>query len=98
MEEKPIRHKKTPGVSLLLSIVLVFCILGTVVFSVAQKISREMSASAIQNLSESLDLIQYAIEAILNGGRAGFFLRGKDRWASGFPVLCKLYGSVGLLH
>ncbi len=66
MEEKPIRHKKTPGVSLLLSIVLVFCILGTVVFSVAQKISREMSASAIQNLSESLDLIQYAIEAILN--------------------------------
>ena len=52
MEEKPIRHKKTPGVSLLLSIVLVFCILGTVVFSVAQKISREMSASAIQNLSE----------------------------------------------
>ncbi len=31
----------------------------------SQKISREMSASAIQNLSESLDLIQSTIEAIL---------------------------------
>lgn len=31
---------------------------------VSRKISREMSASAIQNLSESLDLIQSTIEAI----------------------------------
>lgn len=51
---------------MLLSIILVFCILGAVVFSVARKISLEMSASAIQNLSESLDLIECTIEAILN--------------------------------
>lgn len=54
------------GVSLFLSIILVFGILGAVVFSVAQKISTEMSESAIQNLSESLDLIECTIEAILN--------------------------------
>ena len=49
----------------MLSIVLIFCVLGTVVYTVSQKISREMSAAAIQNLSESLDLIQSTIEAIL---------------------------------
>ena len=36
-----------------------------IVFSVSQKISKEMSESAIQNLSESLDLLQSTIEAIL---------------------------------
>lgn len=46
-------------------ILLVFSILGAVVFSVSQKISREMSASAIQNLSESLNLIKSTIEAVL---------------------------------
>ena len=50
----------------MLSIIVVFSILGAVVFSVARKISVEMSASAIQNLSESLDLIESTIEAILN--------------------------------
>ena len=45
------------GLSLFLSIILVFCILGIVVFSVAQKLSREMSESAIQNLNGSLYLI-----------------------------------------
>ena len=54
------------GVSLLLSIILIFCILGAIVFSVARKISSEMSASAVQNLSESLDLIKSTIEAIRN--------------------------------
>ncbi|MCI8478575.1 MAG: response regulator [Oscillospiraceae bacterium] len=54
------------GFPLLLSIVLVFCILGMIVFSVSRKISQEMSESAIQNLNDSLDLIQYAIETILN--------------------------------
>lgn len=53
------------NISLLLSIILVFSILGAVVFSVANKISAEMSASAIQNLSESLDLMKGTIEAIL---------------------------------
>lgn len=50
---------------MLLSIVLVFCILGAVVFSVARKLSAEMSSSAIHNLSESLELIKGTIEAIL---------------------------------
>ena len=50
---------------MLLSIIVIFGIFGVIVFSVSQKISREMSESAIQNLSESLDLIQSTIEAIL---------------------------------
>ena len=64
MKEKRNRKKMDTGISLLLSIILVFCILGVVVFSVARKISVEMSDSAIQNLSESLDLIKSTIEAI----------------------------------
>lgn len=48
-----------------LSIIFVFCMLGAVVFTVARKISAEMSESAIQNLSESLDLIKGTTEAIL---------------------------------
>ncbi len=59
------RGKKNQGIALLFSIILVFCILGTVVFSVAKKISKEMSESAIQNLSAGLDLIQGTMEAIL---------------------------------
>ncbi len=66
MKRKQKKNGTDQGVSLLLSIILVFCILGAVVFSVARKISTEMSASAIQNLSESLDLIECTIEAILN--------------------------------
>ncbi len=66
MKRKQKKSGTDQGVSLLLSIILVFCILGAVVFSVARKISTEMSASAIQNLSESLDLIECTIEAILN--------------------------------
>ncbi len=62
MKEIP---EKRRGLPLLLSIVLVFCVLGTIVYTVAQKTTQEMSASAIQNLSESLDLIQSTIEAIL---------------------------------
>ena len=46
------------GISLLLSIILVFSVLGAVVFSVSRKITKEMSESAVQNLSESLDLIK----------------------------------------
>lgn len=66
MKEKQNTRKIDKGFSLLISIVLVFCILGAVVFSVSRKISAEMSESAIQNLSESLDLIKSTIEAILN--------------------------------
>lgn len=66
MEKKQVRKKLDKGVSLLLSVVLVFLILGGVVFAVARKISVEMSASAVQNLSESLNLIKATIEAMLN--------------------------------
>ena len=60
------RQKKDGKKIFFLSIIIVFCILGGVVFFVANKISIEMSASAIYNLSESLDLIECTIEAILN--------------------------------
>ena len=63
--EKKQKNRKDKSISLLLPIILVFCILGTVVFSVSHKISTEMSHSAIQNLSESLDLMKGTIEAIL---------------------------------
>ncbi|MCI9513879.1 MAG: response regulator [Oscillospiraceae bacterium] len=65
MREKSDGRGTRKGRSLLLSIVLVFCILGAFVYTVSRKISQEMYASAIQNLSESLDLIQSAIEATL---------------------------------
>ena len=59
------RSRKDRGIPLLVSIIIVFGMLCIIVFSVAEKISAEMSASAIQNLSESLNLIQCTIEAIL---------------------------------
>ncbi len=64
MKEKPVEREKHRGIPLLVSIVLVFIVLGTTVYAVAQKTTGEMSEAAIQNLSESLDLIQYTIEAI----------------------------------
>lgn len=66
MKKSQNKRKMDGSGSLLLSIIIVFGILGTIVFSVAHKISVEMSASAIQNLSESLDLIESTIEAVLN--------------------------------
>ena len=66
MKKTQDKGRKDGGRSLLISIIIVFLILGIVVFSVARKTSREMSASAIQNLSESLDLVKCTIEAILN--------------------------------
>lgn len=66
MENKMKKKRKgTRKTTLFLSIILVFCILGTIVFSVAKKISEEMATSAIHNLNASLDLIQNTIEAIL---------------------------------
>lgn len=62
MKKKLKRSRKR---SLLISIILVFCILGAVVFSVAKKTSEEMSASAIKNLSDSLGLVKGTIESIL---------------------------------
>ena len=65
MKEKPDRREKRRRPSLLLSILLVFCIFGTIVYAISRRLSREMSTAAIQNLSESLDLIECTIEAIL---------------------------------
>ena len=65
MKEMPNKKVKWGGFFLLPSIILIFFFFGAIVFSVSQKISREMSESAIQNLSESLDLIQSTIEVIL---------------------------------
>ncbi len=66
MKKMPSQRKQRRGLFLLLSIMLVFCMFGTIVYAVARRTSREMSAAAIQNLNESLDLIQCTIEAILN--------------------------------
>ena len=66
MGKKYNEGKMDRGISLLVSIILVFLILGIIVFSVSHKISREMAASATQNLYESLDLIKCTIEVILN--------------------------------
>lgn len=66
MKKKQNNIRTDKSFPLLLSIILVFCILGTVVFSVSRKISSEMSEAAIQNLNESLDLIKSTIEAVLN--------------------------------
>ena len=66
MKEPINQIKKNKGIYFFLPIILIFCILGTLVFSISQKISREMSDSAIQNLSESLDLIMCTIESIFN--------------------------------
>ena len=65
MREKVNKRERAGGRSLLLAIMLIFCIFAAVVYAVAQKITREMSAAAIQNVSESLDLIQCTIETIL---------------------------------
>lgn len=66
MKKKQDTKKTDKGFSLLIPIILVFCVLGAVVFFVSKKISVEMSESAIQNLSESLDLIKSTIETVLN--------------------------------
>lgn len=66
MGKKQDVKKINKSVSLFFSIILVFGILGVIVISLSRKISMEMDASAIQNLSESLDLIGSTIEAILN--------------------------------
>ena len=55
MKKRHDQKMKDKGISLLFSIVLVFGILSVVVFSVARKISIEMSDSAIQNLSAQLN-------------------------------------------
>ncbi len=59
------RSEKEKGIPLFFSVILVFCILGAFIGSVSWKTSAEMSESAVQNLTESLDLIKCTLEAIL---------------------------------
>ena len=66
MGKKRNESKIDRGIPLLVSIILVFLFLAIIVFAVSHRISREMAASATQNLNESLDLIECTIEAILN--------------------------------
>lgn len=66
MGKKRNESRTDKGKSLLISIILVFLFLGIIVFSLSRKITREMAASATQNLNESLNLIKCTIEAILN--------------------------------
>ena len=65
MKKEPKKREQRRGLFLPLSFLLVFCVFGAIVYTVARRTSREMSSAAIQNLSESLDLIQCTIEAIL---------------------------------
>ncbi len=65
MKKKPVNRRKQNGLPLLFSILFVFCIFGAIVFSISREISKKMSEAAIQNVSESLDLLQCTIEAIL---------------------------------
>ena len=66
MREKNRRKRARKSITLLIIFIMVFAVLGAVVFSVTSRISREMSASAIDNLSESLKLIKNTMETILH--------------------------------
>ena len=66
MKNERQKRENRKGIPLIFSIIFVFCILGTVIFSVSRRISVEMSASAIDNLSESLSLIKGTMEVLLN--------------------------------
>ena len=49
---------------LIMLILTVFVILGSFVFCISARITKEMSESAITNLSESLDLIEGTVEEL----------------------------------
>ncbi len=66
MEKREKRSEIRRKIILILPFILVFSILGGVVFSVSRKISIEMSEAAIDNLSESLGLISNTLETILS--------------------------------
>ncbi len=83
--KKEVDGQKQKGIPLLFSIVLVFCVLGTVVLAVSHRISQEMANSAIQNLSESLDLIQHTMEYALQSEAEFQKLLAREAAASGNP-------------
>lgn len=53
------------GIALISLIILIFSILSGVVYFVARRVSSEMSDSAVDNLSESLELIKGTIQTIM---------------------------------
>ena len=65
--KKEREDKKFSGsTGFIITILIVFCILGGVVYSVERTISKQMSEAAIENLSENLELLKGTIQAILN--------------------------------
>ncbi len=62
VEKKTGKNGKKTLIGLILSF---FILLGCVVFLIATRITREMSQSAITNLSENLDLLKGTIEVLL---------------------------------
>ena len=92
MKEKVNKRETEGGRSLLLAIMLIFCIFGAVVYAVSQKITREMSDAAIQNVSESLDLIQCTIETILrNEAEFQTLIAQELSWAEDPEVYVRAY-------
>ena len=65
MEKETKRRGFDRGRALIVTVVLFFAVLGSVVFSVSRRITDEMAMSAISNLSESLDLIEGTIGTML---------------------------------
>lgn len=59
------KNRAKRGISLIILIILFFSIMGVVVYAAAAKISKQMSDSAVENLSENLDLIRGTIEVII---------------------------------
>lgn len=60
------RPEKRKNRFLFLSMLIIFFILGSAVFLVSRRISKEMSQAAVQNLNENLDLIKCTIESVWN--------------------------------
>ncbi len=65
MKKRKKRNRTRRGINLIIPIILFFSIMGVAVYVAADKISTKMSASAVENLSENLDLIRGTIEVML---------------------------------
>ncbi|GFI02593.1 response regulator [Lachnospiraceae bacterium 64-25] len=63
--EKSNKSRTNVRKTLIITVLLVFVVLGSYVFFIASRISGEMSQSAIGNLSENLDLIKGTVEVLL---------------------------------
>ena len=65
MKKRKKRNQARRSINLIIPIILFFSIMGVAVYVAAHKISTKMSASAVENLSENLDLIRGTIEVML---------------------------------